>query len=94
MTPLNGIVFLSLMNYILCYFMATLTLNGVSIGDRVYHLDWYQLSRNEQFIIQTMIRRAQEPFELNGLRLFVCSLETFLKVRCIDLDLRKRNYSI
>lgn len=52
----------------------------MSIGDRMFDLHWYQLRRSEQFIVQIMIQRAQRPFELKGLGVFVCSLETYLKV--------------
>lgn len=52
----------------------------MSIGDRVYGLHWYELQRDEQFAVRMMIQRAQKPFELKGLGVFVCSLETFLTV--------------
>lgn len=52
----------------------------MSIGDIVYGLSWYQLSRNDQYIVKTIIRRAQKPIALKGLGVFVCSLNTFLNV--------------
>lgn len=45
-----------------------------------YNLLWYHLAHPEQFIVQTIIRRSQDPFELKGLGVFVCSLETYLTV--------------
>lgn len=55
-------------------------INVMTIGDHIYELHWYQLSRNEQFVVQMIIARSQKPFELKGLGVFECSLETFLKV--------------
>lgn len=56
-------------------------MNAMLVGDRIYELNWYEISRKEQFIVQMMIQRAQRPFELKGLGVFVCSLETYLKVQ-------------
>lgn len=50
------------------------------VGDRIYELHWYQMSREEQFLVLMVIQRSQMPFELKGLGLFVCSLENYLKV--------------
>lgn len=77
----TGLIFLCIMNYMLCYFITTLTSNVASISDRIYDLNWYQLPQNEQIVIQVIIRRAQIPFELKGLGVFVCSLETYLRVK-------------
>lgn len=52
----------------------------MSIGDQMYDLQWYQLSRNEQFIVRMLIERSQKPLELKGLGFFVCSLQTYLLV--------------
>lgn len=79
-TNISGFLFLLCLNYMLCFFITTATLNAMSIGDRMFDLHWYQLRRSEQFIVQIMIQRAQRPFELKGLGVFVCSLETYLKV--------------
>lgn len=80
---IGGVVFLSMINYSLCYFVTTSAINAISISDRVYDLRWYQLSRTEQYFVQMIIQRAQKPFELKGLGVFVCSLQTFLKVNQI-----------
>lgn len=77
---IGGVVFLSMINYSLCYFVTTSAINATSIADRIYDLQWYQLSSTEQFFVQMVIRRAQKPFELKGLGVFVCSLQIFLKV--------------
>lgn len=60
--------------------MTTSTINAMLIGDRIYDLHWYQLSRNEQFIAQMPICRSQKPFQLRGLGVFPCSLETYMRV--------------
>lgn len=79
-TFLGATIFASIVNYILCYFVTTSTINVSSIGDRIYELHWYRLSRDDQVIIRMIIRRAQKPFELKALGIFVCSLQTYLKV--------------
>lgn len=68
----------------LCYFTTSATINAMLVGDRIYELNWYEKSRNEQFMVQVMIQRAQKPFDLKGLGVFVCSLETYLKVKQIS----------
>lgn len=80
LTFVGGLPFLTLIHYMLCFYVSTLTINGMLIGDHIYELQWYQLPRNEQFIVQTMIMRSQKSFELKGLGIFVCSLETFSAV--------------
>lgn len=67
-------------NYVLCYFLSNLTIDVMSIVDRVFDVYWYQLARKEQFIALTIIRRSQNPFVLKGLGVFDCSLSTFLTV--------------
>lgn len=79
-TFLSGLFAVLTWNYLLSYFLTTLTLNAMSIGYCVYGLHWYQMSCNEQIMVQMIIRRSQKPFELKGLGLFACSLETYLKV--------------
>lgn len=68
----------------LCYFTTSATINAMLVGDRIYELNWYEISRNEQFMVRVMIQRAQKPFDLKGLGVFVCSLETYLKVKQIS----------
>lgn len=80
LTLVGGLAFQTIINYMLCYYATTLTINVVSIGDRIYDLQWYNLARNEQFIVHMLIRRSQKPFELKGLGVFVCALQTFLLV--------------
>lgn len=55
-------------------------INVTTIGDHMYELHWYQLPRSEQFAVQMIIKRSHKTFELKGLGVFECSLETFLKV--------------
>lgn len=77
---INELIYILSINFILSYFITTLTTNGHLIGDIAYDSLWYQLPNNEQFIVQMIIRRAQKPFTLNALGVFSCSLETFLTV--------------
>lgn len=58
--------------------------NELSIGDIAYDLSWYQMPRDNQYIVETILRRSQKPIELKGLGVFVCSLTTFLKVNSRD----------
>lgn len=60
--------------------MTTLTTNAMHIGDLTYGISWYQLPRDEQFVVQSIIQRSQKLFELKGLGVIVCSLETYLRV--------------
>lgn len=80
LTLIGGLAFQSILNYMLCYYVTTITINVMSIGDKIYDLRWYQLSHSEQYIVRMLIRRSQKPFELKGLGVFVCSLETFVLV--------------
>lgn len=73
--------FFSTVNYVLCFLITSLTIDAMTIGDILYDLNWYQLPRAEQYIVQIIIRRSQDSIEMKGLGVFVCSLETFLKVR-------------
>lgn len=77
---INELIYILSINFILSYFITTLTTNGHLIGDIAYDSLWYQLPHDEQFIVQMIIRRAQTPFTLIGLGVFTCSLETFLRV--------------
>lgn len=82
--PMTGVVLVSAINCVLCYFITTSTINGMWIGDLAYGLRWYQLLPDDQFILQGIIQRAQRPCELKVWGMFVCSLETFLKVILIS----------
>lgn len=79
------LIFLLAVNWLLCYILTTSAMNMMSIGDIIYNLSWYELSRDEQFIVQTIIRRSQKAFELKALGVFACSLEIYLKVSTINL---------
>lgn len=52
----------------------------MALCDVIYDLHWFQLSRGEQFVVQTIIQRSQQQFELRGLGILMCSLDTYLKV--------------
>lgn len=64
----------------LCYFVLSLSIRTVSIGDIAYNSPWYRMNRNERIIVRMIIRRSQRPCQLKGLGIFVCSLETYLRV--------------
>lgn len=57
----------------------------MSAADRIYDLPWYQLSPHQQFMMQVIIMRAQTPFEVRALGVFICSLEVYLKVQVFHL---------
>lgn len=79
-TYICEIGFFSMWNFMLSYFITTSMINAMLIGDAIYDLHWYQLSHSEQFIVQMLVQRSQTPFQLKGLGIFNCSLETYLKV--------------
>lgn len=64
----------------LCYFVSNLIDDTLSIGHIAYNSPWYQMARTEKVCVEMIIRRSQRPFELKGLGIFVCSLETYLRV--------------
>lgn len=74
----------ALYTYVVCHHITAITVNVGSIGDFAYNMPWYYMPRSEQMIVEMIIRRAQQPSEIKGLGLFVCSLETFSKVRAAD----------
>lgn len=39
----DSIIFVTIANYVLCYYINTLRINSVSVGDIIYDLHWYQL---------------------------------------------------
>lgn len=58
----------------------------MSIGDRIYDLLWYQLPCDERILVQLIIQFANQPYELKGFGIFVCSFDTFLKVNETKLN--------
>lgn len=86
LTPLvlvniNEFGFFLAINYILCYFITSLTEHGLAFADITYDLHWYELARKEQFVVLMILRRAQDRFELKGLGVLTYSLATYAKVR-------------
>lgn len=75
----------------MCYFVSNIIYDTGSIADIAYNSTWYQMTRTERVCVEMIIRRAQRPFELKGLGVFVCSLETYLKVT-IDFFSGKINF--
>lgn len=76
----SALSYVALETYVVCYFISSLNIEMATIGDIAYNSPWYRMSRNETIVVQMIIRRSQQSCELKGLDVFVCSLETFLKV--------------
>lgn len=68
-------------NFLLCFFITTITTNTLVIGSIIYDLSWYCLPNGEQNFVRIIMRRSQKIIQIKGLGVFVCSLETFLKVK-------------
>lgn len=67
-------------NYVLCYFASAILFDSFAIGDIAYDSMWYAMQSREQYIIQIIIHRSQNPVELNGFGIITCSLEAYMKV--------------
>lgn len=76
---MGGLTFLSILNFLLCYFVTAAKINAMVIGDEIFDLDWYKLPRDQQLFVLLILQRAQKPSDVRGLGFFTCSLETFLK---------------
>lgn len=61
--------------------MNTLTTSTCNIADIAYDAPWYYMQKNEKFMVQMMIIRAQKSFEVKGMGIFDCSLAAYSKVR-------------
>lgn len=70
----------------LCKCITVLVENVKSIGNLIYGLRWYQLSSNDQFLVKMIIQRSEQQYEVRAFGIFVCSLETFLKVKIIIIE--------
>lgn len=68
-------------NFLLCFYITTITTNISMIGSITYDLSWYYLPNGEQDFVRMIIHRSQKIMQIKGLGVFVCSLETFLKVK-------------
>lgn len=44
------------------------------------HFNWYQFSPRNRKLLLLFIQRAQKPVQLTGMKVFDCSLDTFMKV--------------
>lgn len=44
------LIFLLMVNWLLCYILTTSTTNMMSTADIIYGLSWYELPRDQQFI--------------------------------------------
>lgn len=79
-TNFNEICYFVSDNSVLCYFISIIMANALQISDTAYESRWYLMTAEDQVIIEMVIRRAQRPFEIKGLGVLVCSLETLLRV--------------
>lgn len=77
---INELLYLLVNNFVLCYFVNTLTQNAIEIGHIAYSAVWYQFPKHEQYFIKMISYRAQVPFEIKGLGVFACSLDTYVAV--------------
>lgn len=68
------------LNYMSCNYANSVTEHSFNVGDIIYDSFWYRLPIKQQKAIQFTIQRAQEPFYFKGYKIFICSMETFLKV--------------
>lgn len=78
---IGELIYYTIENYVLCYFVSNIINDTESIGDIAYNSPWNQMPRTVRVCGEMIIRRSHRPFELKGMGVFVCSLETFLKVR-------------
>lgn len=76
----NELLYVAIDAYILCYFITSITIAAGSIDGIIYNAPWYQLPRNEQLIVGMIMRRSRLACEIKGMGVFVCSLETYLRV--------------
>lgn len=86
-TYMGGLTFLSILNFLLCYFATSATINAMEIGDETFNLNWYKLPCEQQLSLLFMLQRSQKPLELRGLGFFTCSLGSFLKASETQLNL-------
>lgn len=77
---INGLLFFTAEPYVICYYLTEITLNGCMIGEIVYNAHWYEFTTADQWIVQRIIHRAQEPFVFKGFGIIYYSLNTFAKV--------------
>lgn len=72
-----------LFNFLICYFLTSITTKAMEIGDAVYNLLWYEkhFPATEQSFVLMAIYRSQQAIQIKGLGWFSCSLETYLAVR-------------
>lgn len=74
------LIWYAIYNFTLCYYVTAITVDVDSVGDFAYNSPWYQMPRTERRIVQMVICRSQQPCEIKGLGVFVCSMETYLTV--------------
>lgn len=69
------------MVYILCFYAEKYTTQSFQMTHSVYSkLLWYNLPFHQQKIMILNLCRSQKPVRLDGLGIFIASMETFLKV--------------
>lgn len=66
--------------YIYCRLSKNITEKSYEIGDVAYNSLWYEVLVKEQKMIILTICQSQRKFQLTGLGIVDCSLETFLRV--------------
>lgn len=59
-----------------------LTEEGLRVADVIYQdFDWYEYSPRNRKLLLLFLLRAQKPLKLTALKIFDCSLSTFMMVR-------------
>lgn len=80
MEGLLCLIIYSLLIFLYCYIASEITTNLAGIGEAAYRSKWNNYPSEVQKCVLLMIRRAQVPFEFNGLDLFYCNMATFATV--------------
>lgn len=73
-----------LLNFTSCSYAQTLTTRSLEVADDFYNVFWYKLPCDQQLMILQAVQQAQQPFYLQGYKMFTCSMETFLAVMKIQ----------
>lgn len=63
------------------FYGTILTQEGLQVAHSICtHFNWYEFSPRNRKILLLFIQRAQKPVTLTGMKVFDCSLDTFMKV--------------
>lgn len=68
------------LNYTSCSYAQTITTRSAQVANDFYSILWYKLPCDQQRMIGKAIHQSQQPFNLQGYKMFTCNMETFLAV--------------